>query len=72
MGSPSPLLAPTALVYIPPSLEIDNLLFSFLGFWLFSWLNTTMTENRKTLNASDLDGFDKVFNDAILLIYLIQ
>ncbi|KAJ9177298.1 hypothetical protein P3X46_012532 [Hevea brasiliensis] len=25
----------------------------------YCWLNTTMTENRKTLNASDLDGFDK-------------
>ena len=26
----------------------------------FSWLNTTMIENRKILNTSDLDGFDKV------------
>ncbi|KAK9288638.1 hypothetical protein L1049_017098 [Liquidambar formosana] len=25
----------------------------------YCWLNTTMTENRKILNASDLDGFDK-------------
>ncbi|XP_050205488.1 phosphatidylinositol 3,4,5-trisphosphate 3-phosphatase and protein-tyrosine-phosphatase PTEN2A-like [Mercurialis annua] len=25
----------------------------------YCWLNTTMTENRKTLDASDLDGFDK-------------
>ena len=30
-------------------------------FWcIFSWLNTTMTENRKVLNTADLDGFDKV------------
>lgn len=29
-------------------------------FFLFSWLNTTMIENRKVLNTSDLDGFDKV------------
>jgi hypothetical protein len=27
---------------------------------IFSWLNTTMTENRKVLNTNDLDGFDKV------------
>ncbi|KAI4295684.1 hypothetical protein L6164_035701 [Bauhinia variegata] len=25
----------------------------------YCWLNTTMTENRKVLNTSDLDGFDK-------------
>ncbi|KAL8129212.1 hypothetical protein V2J09_018367 [Rumex salicifolius] len=25
----------------------------------YFWLNTTMIENRKTLNTSDLDGFDK-------------
>lgn len=25
----------------------------------YCWLNTTMTENRRTLNGSDLDGFDK-------------
>lgn len=25
----------------------------------YCWLNTTMTENRKILNTSDLDGFDK-------------
>ncbi|KAH8503321.1 hypothetical protein H0E87_014557 [Populus deltoides] len=25
----------------------------------YCWLNTTMTENRKILNGSDLDGFDK-------------
>ncbi|WCJ31264.1 Phosphatidylinositol 3 4 5-trisphosphate 3-phosphatase and protein-tyrosine-phosphatase PTEN2A [Euphorbia peplus] len=25
----------------------------------YCWLNTTLTENRKTLGASDLDGFDK-------------
>ncbi|KAK4260119.1 hypothetical protein QN277_003276 [Acacia crassicarpa] len=25
----------------------------------YCWLNTTMTENRKILDASDLDGFDK-------------
>lgn len=25
----------------------------------YCWLNTTMTENRKTLNTSDFDGFDK-------------
>nr|CAD1824291.1 unnamed protein product [Ananas comosus var. bracteatus] len=25
----------------------------------YCWLNTTMTENRKILSASDLDGFDK-------------
>ncbi|QDP16921.2 hypothetical protein Tsubulata_070016 [Turnera subulata] len=25
----------------------------------YCWLNTTMIENRKTLDASDLDGFDK-------------
>ncbi|OAY35510.1 phosphatidylinositol 3,4,5-trisphosphate 3-phosphatase and protein-tyrosine-phosphatase PTEN2A [Manihot esculenta] len=25
----------------------------------YCWLNTTMTENRKTLNASDFDGFEK-------------
>eukprot|EP00262_Sarcandra_glabra_P000309 TRINITY_DN1036_c0_g1_i1.p1 TRINITY_DN1036_c0_g1~~TRINITY_DN1036_c0_g1_i1.p1 ORF type:complete len:609 (-),score=111.27 TRINITY_DN1036_c0_g1_i1:25-1851(-) len=25
----------------------------------YCWLNTTMMENRKTLNTSDLDGFDK-------------
>lgn len=25
----------------------------------YCWLNTTMTENRKILNPSDLDGFDK-------------
>jgi phosphatidylinositol-3,4,5-trisphosphate 3-phosphatase/dual-specificity protein phosphatase PTEN len=25
----------------------------------YCWLNTTMIENRKTLNADDLDGFDK-------------
>ncbi|PKA49162.1 Formin-like protein 20 [Apostasia shenzhenica] len=25
----------------------------------YCWLNTTMTENRKVLNISDLDGFDK-------------
>ncbi|KAG6666184.1 phosphatidylinositol 3,4,5-trisphosphate 3-phosphatase and protein-tyrosine-phosphatase PTEN2A-like [Carya illinoinensis] len=25
----------------------------------YCWLNTTMTENRKMLNTSDLDGFDK-------------
>ncbi|XP_065876189.1 phosphatidylinositol 3,4,5-trisphosphate 3-phosphatase and protein-tyrosine-phosphatase PTEN2A-like [Euphorbia lathyris] len=25
----------------------------------YCWLNTTLTENRKTLDASDLDGFDK-------------
>ncbi|CAK7337726.1 unnamed protein product [Dovyalis caffra] len=25
----------------------------------YCWLNTTMTENRKMLNGSDLDGFDK-------------
>jgi hypothetical protein len=27
---------------------------------LFSWLNTTMMENRVTLNPTDLDDFDKV------------
>ncbi|GAV63998.1 PTEN_C2 domain-containing protein [Cephalotus follicularis] len=25
----------------------------------YCWLNTTMTENRKTLNSTDFDGFDK-------------
>lgn len=31
-----------------------------ISIFSFSWLNTTMTENRKILNTSDLDGFDKV------------
>lgn len=35
-------------------------LFLFFSYLPFSWLNTTMTENRKVLDASDLDGFDKV------------
>ncbi|KAL0922628.1 hypothetical protein M5K25_006628 [Dendrobium thyrsiflorum] len=30
----------------------------------YCWLNTTMTENRKVLNTSDLDGFDKGFRNA--------
>lgn len=34
-----------------------------------SWLNTTMTENRKILDGSDLDGFDKV-NDNLLFAYV--
>lgn len=29
-------------------------------FLLGSWMNTTMTENRKFLDGSDFDGFDKV------------
>lgn len=32
----------------------------FVTYLIFSWLNTTMTENRKVLNTNDLDGFDKV------------
>ena len=32
----------------------------FFFFLNFSWLNTTMSENRKVLNTNDLDGFDKV------------
>jgi hypothetical protein len=31
-----------------------------------------MTENRKILNGSDLDGFDKVFNNSIFLVYLFN
>lgn len=29
-------------------------------FLLGSWMNTTLTENRKILDGSDFDGFDKV------------
>ena len=29
-------------------------------FFFFSWLNTTLTENRTVINSDDLDGFDKV------------
>lgn len=32
----------------------------FVSYLIFSWLNTTMMENRKVLNTNDLDGFDKV------------
>lgn len=41
-------------------------------FLLGSWMNTTMIENRKILDGSDLDDFDKVnytftfFSNAIL------
>jgi hypothetical protein len=37
------------------------LIFTFISSpVLFSWLNTTMMENRMTLNPTDLDDFDKV------------
>lgn len=41
------------------------LLLSFIP----SWLNTTMTENRKVLTNNDLDGFDKVHPLLILHFY---
>lgn len=34
--------------------------FFFFFVSLSSWLNTTFMEDRKILNTSDLDGFDKV------------
>lgn len=37
-----------------------------LPFIPFSWLNTTMMENRKILSTYDLDGFEKV-NDLDIL-----
>jgi hypothetical protein len=42
-------------------LFFSDMKFKFISFSvIFSWLNTTMTENRKVLNTNDLDGFDKV------------
>uniref|UniRef100_A0A2P2L9R2 Phosphatidylinositol 3 4 5-trisphosphate 3-phosphatase and protein-tyrosine-phosphatase PTEN2A isoform X2 n=2 Tax=Rhizophora mucronata TaxID=61149 RepID=A0A2P2L9R2_RHIMU len=41
------------------SLHIVIVAIKYNFLLLFSWLNTTMTENRKILDASDLDGFDK-------------
>lgn len=51
--------------YFSHSQQMTNSFFPFWGWGLAlldysSWLNTTMIENRKVLNTSDLDGFDKV------------
>lgn len=39
-----------------------------LFVFFLSWLNTTMMENRVLLDASDLDGFEKV-NHMLLFVY---
>lgn len=52
-------LAIYLFVYALGELELISFCFNNCYFY-FSWLNTTMTENRKTLTTNDLDGFDKV------------
>lgn len=52
-------LAICLFVYALGELELISFCFNNCYFY-FSWLNTTMTENRKTLTTNDLDGFDKV------------
>lgn len=52
-------LAIYLFVYALCELELISFCFNSCYFY-FSWLNTTMIENRKTLTTNDLDGFDKV------------
>lgn len=46
------------------SFKLPHFLFTF------SWLNTTMMENRTLLSSSDLDGFDKV-KDVVITCALL-
>lgn len=46
--------------------HLNYLIFLFT----FSWLNTTMMENRTLLSSSDLDGFDKVKDVVITCVLL--
>lgn len=49
-------------VYALCDLELIFLCFhTVIVIFTSSWLNTTMTENRKVLTNNDLDGFDKVY-----------
>jgi len=46
------------------------LIFIFIFPVLFSWLNTTMMENRVTLNPTDLDDFDKVKLATLMIVFI--
>lgn len=47
------------------------LVFNFISSPIhFSWLNTTMMENRVTLNPTDLDDFDKVKAPSLLIVFI--
>ena len=51
--------------------RIIVLIFNFISSPIvFSWLNTTMMENRVTLNPTDLDDFDKVKAYSLLIIFI--
>ena len=45
-------------------------IFIFIFPVFFSWLNTTMMENRVTLNPTDLDDFDKVKLATLMIVFI--
>ena len=61
---------------IAPTFDMGSLkrtiicIFIFIFPVFFSWLNTTMMENRVTLNPTDLDDFDKVKLATLMIVFI--